>query len=62
MSKRLCDWKNFWQFKNTVIVVSHDRHFLQAVYNHIGDWLRKITVYTGNYSFGMKLVVWQPVR
>ena len=39
-------------FKNTVIVVSHDRHFLDAVCTHIGDVDRlKITLYTGNYTF-----------
>jgi ATPase subunit of ABC transporter with duplicated ATPase domains len=39
-------------FKNTVIVVSHDRHFLDAVCTHIADIdFGKITVYTGNYSF-----------
>ena len=39
-------------FKNTVIVVSHDRHFLDAVCTHIADIdFGKITFYTGNYSF-----------
>lgn len=39
-------------FKNTVIVVSHDRHFLDAVCTHIGDVDRmKITLHTGNYTF-----------
>lgn len=39
-------------FKNTVIVVSHDRHFLNEVCSHIADIdFRKITVYTGNYEF-----------
>lgn len=39
-------------FKNTVIVVSHDRHFLDAVCTHIADIdFGKITLYTGNYSF-----------
>lgn len=39
-------------FKNTVIVVSHDRHFLDAVCTHIVDIdFSKINVYTGNYSF-----------
>ncbi len=40
------------EFKNTVIVVSHDRHFLNKVTTHIADIdFNKITVYTGNYSF-----------
>ena len=39
-------------FKNTVIVVSHDRHFLDAVCTHIADIdFGKINLYTGNYSF-----------
>jgi len=39
-------------FKNTVIVVSHDRHFLDAVCTHIADIdFGKLTIYTGNYSF-----------
>src|SRR5690606_38388111 len=37
---------------NTVIVVSHDRHFLNKVCTHIADIdFRKITVYAGNYNF-----------
>lgn len=40
------------EFQNTVIVVSHDRHFLDAVCTHIADIdFNKITLYTGNYSF-----------
>lgn len=39
-------------FKNTVIVVSHDRHFLDTVSTHICDIdYSKIKIYTGNYSF-----------
>ena len=39
-------------FQNTVIVVSHDRHFLDAVCTHVADIdFGKITLYTGNYSF-----------
>ena len=39
-------------FKNTVIVVSHDRHFLNKVCTHIADIdFRNIQFYTGNYSF-----------
>ncbi|MFP3091455.1 ATP-binding cassette domain-containing protein [Treponema sp. TIM-1] len=39
-------------FPNTVIVVSHDRHFLNAVCTHICDIdFSKITLYAGNYDF-----------
>lgn len=39
-------------FKNTVIVVSHDRHFLDMVCTHIVDIdFGKINTYTGNYTF-----------
>lgn len=39
-------------FKNTVIVVSHDRHFLDAVCTHIADVdHKKIKLSTGNYTF-----------
>jgi ATPase subunit of ABC transporter with duplicated ATPase domains len=39
-------------FKNTVIVVSHDRHFLDRVCTHIADVdYQKVTLYSGNYSF-----------
>ena len=39
-------------FPNTVIVVSHDRHFLDAVCNYMADLdFGKITMYPGNYSF-----------
>ncbi len=42
-------------FKNTVIVVSHDRHFLDQVCTHMADIdYRKIQLYTGNYSFWME--------
>lgn len=40
------------EFKNTVIVVSHDRHFLDNVCTHICDIdFGKIKTYSGNYSF-----------
>lgn len=40
------------EFKNTVIVVSHDRHFLDTVCTHIVDVdFSAIKLYTGNYSF-----------
>jgi ATPase subunit of ABC transporter with duplicated ATPase domains len=39
-------------FQNTVIVVSHDRHFLDAVCTHIADIdFSKIQLYPGNYTF-----------
>ena len=40
------------EFKNTVIVVSHDRHFLDKVCTHIADIdFNKLQLYTGNYTF-----------
>ena len=39
-------------FENTVIVVSHDRHFLNKVCTHIADIdFKKIKMYVGNYDF-----------
>jgi len=39
-------------FENTVIVVSHDRHFLNKVCTHISDLdFGKIQIYVGNYDF-----------
>ncbi|WP_188206627.1 ABC-F family ATP-binding cassette domain-containing protein [Alkalibacillus aidingensis] len=39
-------------FENTVIVVSHDRNFLNNVCTHIADLdFEKITLYVGNYDF-----------
>ena len=39
-------------FKNTVIVVSHDRHFLDTVCTHIADIdFNKLNLFTGNYTF-----------
>ncbi len=39
-------------YENTVIVVSHDRHFLDAVCTHVADIdFGKITIFTGNYTF-----------
>jgi ATPase subunit of ABC transporter with duplicated ATPase domains len=41
-----------FRFPNTVIVVSHDRHFLNQVCTHIADIdFGKIQVYVGNYDF-----------
>ncbi|CAN5441075.1 ATP-binding cassette domain-containing protein [soil metagenome] len=40
------------EFKNTVIVVSHDRHFLDTVCTHVVDIdFSAVKLYTGNYSF-----------
>ncbi len=39
-------------FKNTVIVVSHDRHFLDKVCTHVADVdFQKVTLFSGNYTF-----------
>lgn len=39
-------------FQNTVIVISHDRYFLNKVCSHIADIdFGKVTTYTGNYDF-----------
>lgn len=39
-------------FPNTVVVVSHDRHFLDKVCTHIADIdFGKVTLYSGNYTF-----------
>ncbi|MDX9708847.1 MAG: ATP-binding cassette domain-containing protein [Trichloromonas sp.] len=41
-----------FRFPNTVIVVSHDRHFLNQICTHVADIdFGKITVYVGNYDF-----------
>ena len=48
------DWlENFLaNYENTVIVVSHDRHFLDAVCTNISDIdFSKINQYSGNYTF-----------
>lgn len=42
-------------FTQTVVVVSHDRHFMNKVCTHIADVdFRKITIYSGNYEFWKK--------
>ncbi len=49
-----CEWlENFLaSFENTVIIVSHDRHFLNNVCTHICDVdFGKISMYVGNYEF-----------
>lgn len=39
-------------YPNTVLIVSHDRHFLDAVCTHVADIdYGKISLYTGNYTF-----------
>ncbi len=45
--------ENFlYNFENTVIVVSHDRHFLNKVCTHIADIdYHQIQLYVGNYDF-----------
>ncbi|UOF02392.1 ABC-F family ATP-binding cassette domain-containing protein [Bdellovibrio reynosensis] len=41
-----------YNFQNTVIVVSHDRHFLNKVCTHMADIdFGKVTIYSGNYEF-----------
>ncbi|PKL83230.1 MAG: ABC transporter ATP-binding protein [Ignavibacteriae bacterium HGW-Ignavibacteriae-3] len=43
------------KFKNTVIVISHDRHFLNQVCTHIADIdFGKVQMYTGNYDFWLE--------
>ena len=40
------------KFENTVLVVSHDRHFLDSVCTHTLDIdYNKVSLFTGNYSF-----------
>ena len=54
LDTKAIDWlENFlMDFENTVIVVSHDRHFLNKVCTHIADIdYGKITMYVGNYDF-----------
>jgi ATPase subunit of ABC transporter with duplicated ATPase domains len=48
------DWLEHFlsRFQNTVIIVSHDRHFLNQVCTHMADIdYGKIKVYVGNYDF-----------
>ena len=43
------------KFENTVIVVSHDRHFLNKVCTHMADLdFGKIQLYVGNYDFWLE--------
>ena len=40
------------KFENTVLVVSHDRHFLDSVCTHTLDIdFNKVKLFAGNYSF-----------
>lgn len=51
---KTCEWLEDFlnEFDNIVIVVSHDRHFLNNVCNHICDVdFGKIKIYGGNYDF-----------
>lgn len=42
-------------FENTVIVVSHDRHFLNTICTHIADIdYGKVTAFSGNYDFWLQ--------
>lgn len=45
--------ENFlYNFNNTIVVVSHDRHFINKICTHIADIdFSKIQIYTGNYDF-----------
>jgi ATPase subunit of ABC transporter with duplicated ATPase domains len=39
-------------YENIVLVVSHDRHFLDSICTHVADVdKQKIKIYTGNYTF-----------
>jgi len=51
--KTITWFENFLsRFQNTVIIVSHDRHFLNQVCTHMADIdYGKIQVYVGNYDF-----------
>jgi ATPase subunit of ABC transporter with duplicated ATPase domains len=48
------NWLENWlsEFENTVLVVSHDRHFLDSICTHIMDIdFSRVQQYSGNYSF-----------
>lgn len=54
LDMKAIDWLEEFliNFENTVIVVSHDRHFLNNVCTHIADLdFSKIQIYVGNYDF-----------
>lgn len=51
---KACSWLEHFlmNYENTVIVVSHDRHFLNKVCTHIADVdYGKIKLFAGNYDF-----------
>ncbi len=55
--KQSIDWLSEFliNFPNTVIVVSHDRHFLNTVCTHMADVdFGKIQLYVGNYDFWLQ--------
>jgi ATPase subunit of ABC transporter with duplicated ATPase domains len=57
LDRRTISWLEDFllDFKNLVIVVSHDRHFLDTVCTHICDIdYGKINLFTGNYTFWYK--------
>ena len=57
LDKESIEWLSEFliNFPNTVIVVSHDRHFLNTVCTHMCDVdFGKIKLYVGNYDFWMQ--------
>lgn len=57
LDKQSTEWLSEFliNFPNTVIVVSHDRHFLNTVCTHMADVdFGKIQVYMGNYDFWLQ--------
>lgn len=57
LDKQSIEWLSEFliNFPNTVIVVSHDRHFLNTVCTHMADVdFEKIQLYVGNYDFWLQ--------
>lgn len=57
LDKKSIEWLEEFliNFQNTVIVVSHDRHFLNKVCTHMCDVdFGKIKLYVGNYDFWLE--------
>ena len=57
LDKQSIEWLEEFliNFSNTVIVVSHDRHFLNKVCTHMADVdFGKIKLYVGNYDFWLE--------
>ena len=56
LDTRSINWlEELINFENTVIVVSHDRHFLNKVCTHMADLdFSKIKLYVGNYDFWLE--------